>query len=263
MFYSVHRSQDTLPAFLRRPGIAHELRAPAGTAAHVGLAVQVLAALPAAMPVLWVSAAADWYPPGLAWAGIDPSRCLFAQTRDDAEALSAPKWLCAAAWRRRWRARHSRLAAKRLALAARQGQCAGVGAAPCSGVQQRIPPPSPRAGCSPAAGSRLRAELLYAKGTQPGVYMLALEEESRWRHAACSRWPAPRRLTSRPWRCGARLHAAHGTGPAGWGDAGHHRLRASVRRRGWADGPLAASAGREPGHRRDGGGGLGAGAVRR
>ncbi len=179
MFRPTPHISDALPAFLWRGGIAHELRAPAGTAAHAGLAMRVLAALPAAMPVLWVSAVPDWYPPGLAWAGLDPARCLFAQAQDDAECLGTLETAlrggmggvaeCGGL---------SRLAAKRLALAARQGNALGLVLrfAPAQTAQDSTAFAS-RWLVSPAPGNRLRAELLYAKGALPGVYMLPLKEE--------------------------------------------------------------------------------------
>ena len=136
-------------------------------------------AVPAAMPVLWVSAAADWYPPGLAWAGLDPVRCLFAQAKGDDEALANAETAlrggmavvaeCGGL---------SRLAAKRLALAARQGNALGLVLrhAPAQTAQDSTAFAS-RWLVSPAPGGKLRAELLYAKGTMPGVYMVPLEEE--------------------------------------------------------------------------------------
>ena len=77
--------------------------------------------------MLWVGVSPDWYPPGLAWAGLNPSRCLFARTRDDAETLG----LAELALRGRMAAAAacaelSRLAAKRLALAAKQGGALGL-----------------------------------------------------------------------------------------------------------------------------------------
>ncbi|MCB5944280.1 hypothetical protein [Acidocella sp. KAb 2-4] len=76
-------------------------------------------------PVLWVGVSPDWYPPGLAWAGLNPSRCLFARARNDAEALG----LAELALRGRMAAACaglSRLAAKRLALAAKHGGALGL-----------------------------------------------------------------------------------------------------------------------------------------
>ena len=114
----------SIPAPLRAAPALHELRAPSGTAAHAGLALRLL---PAQGPVLWVSVSPDWYPPGLAWAGLNPARCLFARARSDDEVLGSAEVglrggmavvaACGAL---------SRLAAKRLALAAKQGGALGL-----------------------------------------------------------------------------------------------------------------------------------------
>ena len=176
---------DTLPDFLRVGRAVHELRAPAGTEAHAGFAVLLLAAQAGAAPVLWVGTAPLWYAPGLAWAGLDPARCLFAQARDDAESLStletalrggmAGVAACETL---------SRLAAKRLAMAAKQG--GGIGL-----VLRHAPARTPEDSTafatrwlvSPAPGapeiSRLRAELLYAKGGRSGVFFFELGESKQ------------------------------------------------------------------------------------
>jgi protein ImuA len=132
------------------------------------------------MPVLWVSATPDWYPPGLAWAGLDPARCLFAQAAGDAEVLAtletglrggmASVGECGAL---------PRLAARRLALAAKQGNTLGflLRHAPAHTSQDSTAFAS-RWLVSPAPGAKLRAELLYAKNAMPGVYMVPLEEEA-------------------------------------------------------------------------------------
>ncbi|HTJ90753.1 MAG TPA: hypothetical protein VL356_11315 [Acidocella sp.] len=165
-----------LPSFLRVGSAVHELRAPAGTDAHTGFAVRLLSAQAGAASILWVSAAPLWYPPGLAWAGLDPARCLFAQARDDAESLSALETALrggmagVAAC-----TKLSRLAAKRLAMAARQG--GGIGLvlrhAPAR-TSEDSTAFATRWLISPAPGGpevpRLRAELLYAKAGRPGVF---------------------------------------------------------------------------------------------
>lgn len=157
----------------------HELRAPADTAAHTGLAVRVLTALPTRVPVLWVSMATNWYPPGLAWAGLDPARCLFARAQDDDEALGAAEvalrgGMAAVAES----GGLSRLAAKRLALAAKQGRALGIllRHAPAQTAQDSTAFAS-RWFVTPVSGGMLRAELLYARGTMPSVYMVPLEEK--------------------------------------------------------------------------------------
>lgn len=155
------------------PNVVHELRAPAGTAAHVGFAVRMLGALGPQVPVLWISASPDWYAPGLAWAGLDPARCLFAQAADDAACLGtlevglrggmAGVAECGAL---------SRLAAKRLALAAKTGGSVGflLRHAPAF-TREDSTAFATRWMVSPAPGGMVRAQLLYAKGGQPGEYL--------------------------------------------------------------------------------------------
>lgn len=155
----------------------HELRAPVGTAAHVGLAVLFLASFREQRPVLWVGVVPDWYPLGLAWAGVNPASCLFAQARDDTECLGALETAlrggmagvaeCGTI---------SRLGAKRLALAAKQGNGFGLVLrhAPArtredstAFASRWMVHPAPSSPYAP----RLRAELLYAKGAMPGEYV--------------------------------------------------------------------------------------------
>lgn len=170
------------PAFLHARPAVHELRAPAGTAAHAGLAALLLGMVWGPRPALWVSTVPNWYPPGLAWAGVDPACCLFAQTKDNAEALGAAEVAlrggmagvvaCEAL---------SRLAAKRLAMAAKQGGGLGLVLrhAPAQTREDSTAFAS-RWMVHPAPGSphapALRAELLYAKGAMPGTYLFTLKE---------------------------------------------------------------------------------------
>lgn len=157
----------------------HELRAPAGTEAHVGFAVWLLAVIEPSVPILWVSGASAWYPPGLAWMGLNPARCLFAQGKDDAEILStleaglrggmAGVAECKVI---------SRLAARRLALAAKTGGSLGILLRHAPALTREDSTAfATRWMIFPASGGRLRAELLYAKGGQPGVYLFATKEE--------------------------------------------------------------------------------------
>lgn len=171
-----------LPTFLRACPATHEFRAPLGTASHAGLASLLLGQVWEKRPVLWVSPMPDWYPPGLAWAGIDPGCCLFAQSRTDAEALGAAEValrggmaavvMCEAL---------SRLAAKRLALAAKQGNGLGLilRHAPAHTREDSTAFAS-RWMVQPAPGGphtpTLRAALLYAKGAMPGEYLFTMKE---------------------------------------------------------------------------------------
>lgn len=182
--YSPHHQAlaPALPAFLQACPATHEFRAPLGTASHAGLAALLLGQVWGQRPVLWVSPMPDWYPPGLAWAGIDPGCCLFAQGKTDAEALGAAEVAlrggmaavvtCEAL---------SRLAARRLTLAAKQGNGLGLilrhapahtredSTAFTSRWMVQPAPGEPRA---PA----LRASLLYAKGAMPGAYLFTIKE---------------------------------------------------------------------------------------
>jgi protein ImuA len=166
----------------------HEFRAPAATCGHAALAVLRLAALDAAVPIFWVSQESALYPPGLAWLGLDPARCLFAQARGDAECLGmlevalrggmAGVAECAVM---------SRLAARRLALAAKTG--GGIGfvlrhaprftATDSNAFATRwliTPRPSPAPG-----QSRYELELLYAKAGRTGIFIADIKEDSHGR----------------------------------------------------------------------------------
>jgi protein ImuA len=164
---------------LRIAPAVHELRAPGGTAAHIGFAVRLLGMLAPEVPVLWVSASPDWYPPGLAWAGLNPARCLFAQGADDAACLGTLEVGLRGGMAGVGECKTlSRLAAKRLALAAKAGGSIGV-------LVRHVPAFTredstafaSRWMISPAPCGVVRAELLYAKGGQPGVYLFETTEE--------------------------------------------------------------------------------------
>jgi protein ImuA len=183
MFHEPVLTRPALPAFLAVRPAVHELRAPEGTAAHMGLAALLLAGCAGGGPVLWVGTAPDWYPPGLAWAGIDPARCLFAQAADDEEALGSAETALRGGMAGVVACRElPRLAARRLALAARRGNALGLVLrhAPARTAQDSTAFAS-RWMVHPAPGSpyaaRLRAELLYAKGAMPGVYLFEMREE--------------------------------------------------------------------------------------
>jgi protein ImuA len=179
VFFPSTPIQALFPAAARAGRTVHELRAPAGTQAHNGFLVLLLASLDQDVPVLWISTSPSWYPPGLAWAGVDPARCLFAQGRDDTECLGALEVAlrggmagvaeCKAL---------SRLAARRLALAAKAGGSIGflLRHAPAFTAEDSTAFAT-RWLISPAPNGRLRAELLYAKNGRPGVFMIEREEE--------------------------------------------------------------------------------------
>jgi protein ImuA len=174
-------SRDSKEVFeinaLQHVGRVHELRAPNGSAGHAAFAAALLGGWPGEAPVLWVSAAPDWYPPGLAWLGLDAGRCIFAQAKDDAQVLGALELGLLGGMAGVGEAVGlSRLAARRLALAARQG--GGLGFL-LRFAPRRTPLDSTafysRWFIAPAPGGRLKAELLYAKGGQPGEFYLDRE----------------------------------------------------------------------------------------
>ncbi|OYV37192.1 MAG: hypothetical protein B7Z80_13535 [Rhodospirillales bacterium 20-64-7] len=176
---------DALPAVLRTLPAVHELRTPMGMAAPTGFAGLILGALAGAAPVLWASARPFWYAPGLAWAlaeaGLDPARCVFAQARDDAECLATLETALRGGMAGVAECRSlSRLGARRLALAAKRGGNVGLvlRSAPARTAEDSTAFAT-RWLVSPAPGTpeilRLRAELLYAKGAQPGVFMCELK----------------------------------------------------------------------------------------
>jgi protein ImuA len=164
-------------------GAVHEFRAPEGTAANATFSILLLAGLPKATPIIWISLKPTAYPPGLAWLGLDPARCLFAQVQDDAACLGTLEVAlrggmagvadCTSI---------SRLAARRLALAAKTGGSIGflLRHAPAFTREDSTafatrwliaPAPSAAPGVP-----RLRAELLYAKSGKPGVFIFEIRE---------------------------------------------------------------------------------------
>jgi protein ImuA len=171
-----------IPAAGLQAGCVHELRAPSGTAAHAGFAVLLLASWADKKSILWVEQGAKTYPPGLAWLGLDPARILFANAKDDAACLGSLEvalrggmaciGTCTGL---------SRLAARRLGLAARDGGSIGFllrHAAPQTSADSTAF--ATRWMISPAPGeageARLKAELLYAKGGRPGVFFYDIKE---------------------------------------------------------------------------------------
>ena len=168
-------------------GTMHECRAPEGTAAHIAFVIALLAGLAEGIPILWASKTASAYPPGLAWLGLDPGRCLFALAADDAECLGTLEVAlrggmagvaeCGAL---------PRLAARRLALAAKTGGSTGflLRHAPvftaldstAFATRWMITPARSPASTSTLGAHRLRAELLYAKGGRTGVFLYEMSE---------------------------------------------------------------------------------------
>ncbi len=182
-------SSDGLSGHLPEGGLArsavHEFRAPEATAVHVIFAVLLLAEQVGTTPILWVSTVPSAYPPGLARLGLDPARCLFAQARNDAESLGTLEVALRGGMTGVAEADDlSRLAARRLALAAKQG--GGIGF-----LLRHVPAftpldstaPATRWLITPARGGtpgepQLRVELLYAKGGRPGVFFFEIKKEA-------------------------------------------------------------------------------------
>lgn len=170
-----------VPKTMLRAGTVHECRAPEATAGHMAVVTVLLAQLPGSVPILWVSRTADAYPPGLAWLGLDPARCLFAEAKDDPQILSmletglrggmAGVAECCAL---------PRLAARRLALAAKTG--GGIGfllrhAAAFTPADSSAF--ATRWLISPAPGGLLLARLLYAKSGRTGKFLYEISEEKK------------------------------------------------------------------------------------
>jgi protein ImuA len=179
MFLFSPSFQPRLPDAVLAGSAVHELRAPAGTAVHTGFAILLLADLAPDVPVVWVSPSPGWYPPGLAWLGLDPARCLFAQADDDATCLGTLEVALRGGMAGVAECKTlSRLAARRLALAAKQGGSTGLllRHAPAF-TREDSTAFATRWMISPTPGGGLRAELLYAKGAQPRVYLFEMKEE--------------------------------------------------------------------------------------
>jgi protein ImuA len=161
-------------------GSLHELRAPPDSAAHLAFAVRLLAGLPPALPILFIGPAAGWYPPGLAWLGLDPARCLFAEAADDAQGYGALEVALRGGMAGLAEGVGlTRLAARRLALAAKDG--GGIGLLLRHAPRQTSLDSTAVASrwfLSPAPGGMLRAERLYAKAGPPAVFVFAMEDEN-------------------------------------------------------------------------------------
>jgi protein ImuA len=149
--------------------------------ASISFAVLLLAGLPAQIPIMWVSPAPA-YPPGLAWLGLNPGRLVFAQAREDAEILGLMEVALRGGMASVAEAKNlTRLAARRLALAAKTGGSIGflLRHAPAFTITDSsafatrwMITPLPSA----AGAARLRAELLYAKAGRPGVFVYEITE---------------------------------------------------------------------------------------
>jgi protein ImuA len=180
-----HLPENSLAGGGLAGGAIHEFRGCEGSAAHVAFAVLLLLGVPGNTPILWTGFSASCYPPGLAWLGLDPARCLFAQARDDAECLGTLETALRGGMAGVAEPRNlSRLAARRLALAAKQGNSIGFllrNAPAFTATDSTAPATRWLVTPAPAVHSTtplLRAELLYAKGGRPGVFFYEIKKEA-------------------------------------------------------------------------------------
>jgi protein ImuA len=159
----------------------HEMRAPAGSFAHIAFVILLLAAgEKPETPLFWVSTTQNAYPPGIAWLGLDPGRILFAQAKNDAECLASLEVALRGGMAGIAEAAQiSRLAARRLSLAARQGNAIGflVRHAPRQTPQDSIAFHT-RWFIEPAQEGGIKAEILYAKAGRPGIFFYEIQEGS-------------------------------------------------------------------------------------
>lgn len=184
--YTENGMATSLPHDFPARHAVHEVRAPEACVSHAAFAALFLSNISSGVPVLWVGTNAGLYPPGLAWLGLDPARLLFAQAKDDAESLGALEVALNGGMAGVAEAKAlSRLAARRLALAAKKG--GGIGfllrhaprhtALDSTSPATRwliAPMPSRTSTLEPTI-PLLRAELLYARGAQPNVFFLEIQ----------------------------------------------------------------------------------------
>lgn len=155
-------------------GAVHEV---GGGEAVTGFAVRLMA-LAGEAPIVWIGDRLDLYPPGLMQSAIDPARLILAEAKDEIDRLAALEIALRGGMHGVVVARAvSRLAARKLALAARCGGGLGLvlraGAASDSAAfaaRWRIE--AARSGPGRQGGTRWRAELIYARGRNPGVFLI-------------------------------------------------------------------------------------------
>jgi protein ImuA len=184
-----------LPAGGLLAGALHEVAGSGPDTEHGAAAAQFLAGVLARTegPVLWVQQRADLFAPGLAGAGLDPSRIVFAEAGKQVlaameEGLAHPGLAAVVG---EFSGRLSLVASRRLQLAAeKSGVLAALLrrgrvfddpelSAPSAAVTRwRItarvsPPPLPHAPTVPGLGPALwRLELTHCRGGEPGSWMV-------------------------------------------------------------------------------------------
>jgi protein ImuA len=170
-----------LPEGCLATAAVHEFRAPPESFVHAAFVLLLLAGDKRVekTPIFWVSTAQNAYAPGIAWLGLDPGRILFAQAKDDAECLGSLEVALRGGMAGIAEAAQvSRLAARRLALAARQGGAIGFLVRHAARrTAQDSTAFATRWFIEPAVEG-LRAELLYAKAGRPGVIFYEIMEGS-------------------------------------------------------------------------------------
>lgn len=146
----------------------------------MSFAILLLAGAVAA-PVCWIGHRLDLYPPGMARLALDPGRIVLAEAAAAADRLALQETALRGGMHAVAFVDHvSRLAARRLALAARRGGRLGLvlhgGAAGDSNAfsaRWRI-----AAAPSGAAGAmRWRAELLHVRNARPGAFLIEADDD--------------------------------------------------------------------------------------
>ncbi len=167
------------PPPILRLGAVHELGCGVDhgfdAAGMIGFVALLLGVVAPKGPVLWVAERSDLFPPGLLRLGLDPARIILAHAKDAPARLAALETALRGGLHGIGQEKLTRLAARRLGLAARQGGGIGFILAPkqlsdstACASRWRITPVASRQPDTP----RWRAELLYARNTPPTSFLL-------------------------------------------------------------------------------------------
>jgi protein ImuA len=177
-------------------GCLHEVIAAAGDGAATGFVAALAAGLAGGKgAVLWCLSRPELYGPGLAAAGLDPSRLIVATAERAADGLWAMEEGARSGMLTAVVGEVDRLsltAARRLQLASETGGVTGFllrtgvpadSAASVAATRWSIAAAPSGGSHSWPEGPRWRAELLRCRGGRPGVWTLSWQEGA-WRHAA-------------------------------------------------------------------------------
>ncbi|WP_249676284.1 ImuA family protein [Acidocella sp. C78] len=163
-----------LPCPEIQPGTVHEI---AGDQSIMSFAALLLGRTRGA-PVCWVGTSVDLYPPGLAGLALDPGRLVLAEAEREQDRLALLETALAGGLHAAGPVeRISRLAVRRLALAARRGQAVGLVLNMGKASDSNAFSTRWRIGAEPSGpdgARRWRAELLHARGVPPGAFGLEL-----------------------------------------------------------------------------------------